>query len=378
MSTDGPLRGLSIVALQAIGPVPLACSLLADLGAHVMTIRRPGGGDNLPAGLGVASAAPGDVIEIDLKTPPGVDAARRIISGADVLIEGFRPGTMERLGLGPDDVLASSPHLIYARVTGWGQGGPYRGMAGHDINYIGLTGALDAIGPESQPMPPLNLVGDYGGGSMFAIAGILAAVIDRHTSGTGRVVDVAMVDGAAALLGPIRALATAGLWEENRGGNLLDGGAPFYRTYRTSDERFMAVGALEPAFYSEFVAGLGLVEAMLPSRSDPKNWPALAGEFSSRFASRTRQEWTEVFDGTDACVTPVLTMSEVGGHPHNRERGALIDRGGFERPGVAPRFAPPSRPAPRQRKNARQILQASGFATAEVDSLLETGAVRDG
>ena len=297
MTGTGPLSGLSIVAFDAIGPVPLACSMLSDMGASILTIERPRTESALPGGL-TATSRPvkGSTIGIDLKRPAGVQAVLKLLSVADVLIEGFRPGVLERLGLGPDVVREANERIVYARVTGWGQEGPYSSMAGHDINYLGLTGVLDAVGTPKRPLPPLNLVGDYAGGTMFAIVGILAALFERGTTGLGRVVDVAMVDGAAALFGPIRKLADAGVWRDGRQSNLLDGGAPFYRTYRTSDDRFMAVGALEPGFYDAFVSGLGLDQQDLPDRFNPDNWEDLADRFALVFGSRTRDEWQEVFD----------------------------------------------------------------------------------
>ncbi len=376
-----------MVAFEAIGPVPFACSWLADMGASVLTVTRPTSSSALPGGLVGTSTESGPKVGIDLKQPDGVEAVLQLLAHADVLIEGFRPGVLERLGLGPEDVAARNDRLVYARVTGWGQDGPYAPMAGHDINYIALTGVLEAIGTENQPIPPLNLVGDYGGGSMFAVAGILAALVERASTGRGRVVDVAMVDGASTLLGPIRALAQAGVWRESRQANLLDGGAPFYRTYRTSDDRFVAVGALEPEFYSQLVSGLGLVESELPNRFDQDNWDDLSDRFALAFASRTRDEWQEVFDGTDACVTPVLSMGEVMDHPHNAQRGALVGIEGSQRPTPAPRFADASDdPTSRDGGSAsvassddtRAALEAWGMAAGDVDRLMGQGIITEG
>lgn len=339
MTQAGPLKGVSVVEFEAIGPVPFACAHLADLGATITRIARPGGRANvLPEAFAPTGAAIGSVVSVDLKTDKGRDEALQLLEDADVLIEGFRPGTLERLGLGPEAVKARNPQIVYARVTGWGQVGPYASMAGHDINYIGLSGVLHTVGPAERPVPPLNLVADYGGGAMFAVSGILAALVQRSSTGEGTVIDIAMVDAAAALLAPIRAMLDLGVWQDQRAGNLLDGGAPFYRTYETSDGRFMAVGALEPAFYSELVDGLGVTETDLPDRHDPTNWGSLAELFSDAFASHTAAHWQETFDGTDACVTPVLSMREVMGHPHNAQRDALITHGGAVRPVPAPRF----------------------------------------
>jgi alpha-methylacyl-CoA racemase len=343
-----PLTGISVVELAGIGPGPFAASLLAELGADVVRIERPAAAANgLPGGLDRIGIRDRLVIEADLKSPGGLGIVRSLIAHADVAIEGFRPGVAERLGVGPDDMCAANRALVYARMTGWGQDGPYAAMAGHDINYIGLAGVLGAIGPD-DPVPPLNLVGDYGGGGMFAVAGILAALVARSQTGEGTVLDVAMVDGAAKLLEPIRDLLNVGLWSEHRGTNLLDGGAPFYRAYHTSDGGFVAVGALEPSFYDALVSGLGLDPGVLPDRMDPANWDDLTQRFATVFATRTRDEWSETFDGTDACVTPVLGMSEVGSHRHNAARDALVPGPHGPVPARAPRFTTvtqvPSRP----------------------------------
>lgn len=333
-----PLIGIHVVEIAGIGPAPFACDQLEDMGATVVRIDRPGG-HGLPARMSLIGHRPRPAVSLDLKDAADRSVAVTLISHADVLIDPYRPGVTERLGIGPDEMCDRNPELVYARLTGWGQDGPYASMAGHDINYIGLNGSLLAIGPSDVPMPPLNLVGDYGGGAMFAVSGILAALVERARSGVGQVVDVAMVDGAAALLGPIRDLQNAGLWASARRANLLDGGAPFYACYRTSDNRFMAVGALESQFYSLLVSGLGLDESTLGDRLDPTEWPRIAAVFANAFASRTRDEWTEIFDGTDACVTPVLSMTEVGDHPHNAARDALVSGPSGQRPHPAPRFS---------------------------------------
>lgn len=336
----GPLRGVRITEFEAIGPVPFACGILADLGATVTRITRPGG-DQLPGGLGATPDARAHTVALDLKTDEGVVRAWEIIADSDVVIEGFRPGTLERLGLDPTELQRLTPRLIVARVTGWGQDGPYASMAGHDINYIGLTGVLHAVGPAELPLPPLNLVGDFGGGGMYAVVGVMAALYERHATGHGQIIDVAMIDGAASLLGPIRNLLNDGVWKDERAANWLDGGAPFYRTYRTADERFVAVGALEPRFYSALLAGLNLEEETIPDRMDRDNWPALAEMFAAAFAQRSRDEWQEIFDGSDACVTPVLTITEAGGHRHNLHRGAMVESPRGPRPAPAPRFETP-------------------------------------
>lgn len=295
--------------------------MLADLGCEIVRIDRLSGRSGaLPDGLANLGVRGRTTIPIDLKSDEGQEVARSLINTADVVLEGFRPGVAERLGVGPERFEESNRGLIYARLTGWGQDGPYADMAGHDINYIGLTGALAAIGGQNQPIPPLNLLGDYAGGSMFAVVGILSALVERSRTGRGRVIDVAMIDGVTSLMEPIRDIAGVGMWVEQRSSNMLDGGAPFYRTYRTSDDRFMAVGALEPAFYRAFVSGLGIVEDELPNRFDPANWLDLSARFSAVFASEDSDHWQRVFDGTDACVTPILRISEAPMHLQNQAR----------------------------------------------------------
>lgn len=338
--TDGALAGVSVIEFEAIGPVPFACSLLTDLGATVTRIVRPDGAKNgLPGSLAEMTHGSGEAIAVDLKRPEGVAAALSHLAHADVLIEGFRPGTMERLGLGPDIVCEMSPGIIYTRVTGWGQDGPYASMAGHDINYIGLSGALYAMGPQNRPIPPLNLLGDYAGGALYGVIGILAAITERSRTGAGQIVDVAMVDGASSLLGPIRKMSQIGMWIDERQANLLDGGAPFYRTYGTADGEFVAVGSLEPSFYDALLLGLDVDPSSIPDRLDPRNWQELASMFEEAFAAKTRAEWQEVFDGTDACVTPVVRMAEMHRHPHNAHRNAILTEEGVDRPAPAPRFS---------------------------------------
>ena len=336
--SSAPLAGITVIEIAGIGPGPFACDQLEDMGATVVKIDRPGG-HGLPVAMSSIGQRPRATVLLDLKDEADHATAATLIAHADVLVDPYRPGVTERLGIGPIEMCGQNPGLVYARLTGWGQDGPYASMAGHDINYIGLSGALAAIGPQDVPIPPLNLVGDYGGGAMFAVTGILAALVERATTGAGQVIDVAMVDGAAALLGPIRDLANAGMWSPDRGANLLDGGAPFYACYRTSDDNYMAVGALEPQFYSLLISGLGLDESSLGNRLDPREWPHIAEVFAGIFATRTREEWTEVFDGTDACVTPVLSMTEVAEHPHNAARDALVVAASGPRPHQAPRFS---------------------------------------
>lgn len=316
-----PLTGIRVVELAGLGPAPLACTMLADMGCEVIRVERISRAANsVDSQLSRIGVRPRTTLAVDLKADDGQQVVRTLIDSADVVIEAFRPGTTERLGIGPERFAESNPGLIYVRLTGWGQRGPYAMMAGHDINYIALTGALDAIGGVSRPLPPLNLLGDYAGGSLYAIVGTLGALVERSRTGIGATIDTAMIDGVSALLTPIKDLSRLGAWVEERSSNLLDGGAPFYRTYETSDGRFMAVGALEPGFYTAFVAGLELEEANLPNRFDPENWPSLAATFAETFLGESRDHWQTVFEDTDACVTPVLTMSESRDHPQNKTR----------------------------------------------------------
>ncbi len=339
-SASGPLNGLRLVEMDAIGPVPLAAMLLADMGADILRLARPAragaawddvGGDILHRGRAVAY--------LDLKAPADRDRALDIIGRADGLIEGFRPGVMERLGLGPDVCLARNPALVFGRMTGWGQHGPMAARAGHDINYIALTGALHAIGPaDGPPAVPLNLVGDYGGGAMFLAVGMLAGLLAAQRTGTGQVVDAAMTDGTAALMSLFYAFLPSGRWVDRPGANLLDGSAPFYRCYACADGGHVAVGALEPQFFALLLDGLGIPRDRYV-QTDQACWPAMQQDFVAAFALRTRDAWGAVFDGTDACVTPVLSMVEAPSHPHNRARSTFLDRHGIAQPAPAPRFS---------------------------------------
>lgn len=345
----GVLRGLRVVEFEAIGPVPFAGMLLADMGAEVLRIDRP----EPPRDLGVSSDTPKvDVLGrgkhslvMDLRSAADTDAVRRIVTRADVLLEGFRPGTMERLGLGPQALLAAHPRLVYGRMTGWGQDGPLAGTAGHDINYIALSGLLSAIGEAGRkPVPPLNLLGDFGGGGMLLALGVVAAVLAVRQGAAGQVVDAAMTEGSALLGTGLLGLLASGLWQEGRGGNVLDGGAPWYDTYETADGRHVAVGAIEDRFYRELLAGLGLDARQMPCRRARANWPAIRDTLAARFRQRTRDEWAAVFESSDACVTPVLSLLEAQGHRHMQARGAYAEVAGVPLPMPAPRFsAMPSR-----------------------------------
>ncbi len=346
---SGPLVGLRVVELAAIGPGPHAAMLLADLGADVVRVERPSGARVPDPGAADQLLRGRRSIMLDLRDPAGREMLLRLVERADVVIEGLRPGSTERLGVGPADCHARNPRLVYARMTGWGQDGPLAQRAGHDINYIALSGVLHAIGPAgAKPVPPLNLVGDFGGGSMFLVMGVLAALWERERSGHGQVIDAAMVDGVSALAQMFWSLRARGRWSEARGANLLDSGAPYYDTYACADGRYVAVGALEPRFYAALLAGLGLTEAGLPEQSDPAGWPVLRQHFTEAFSARGRDEWVAVFAGTDACVTPVLSFAEVAAHPHIAARGTIIEVDGVPQAAPAPRFSrtPPAFPTP--------------------------------
>ncbi|MGV9978338.1 CaiB/BaiF CoA transferase family protein [Micromonospora wenchangensis] len=352
--TGGPLAGVRVVELASLAPAPFGCMVLADLGADVLRVDRPGGVG--PGRLSVPTTGPlhrgRRATALDLKTPAGVADLLRLVERADVLVEAYRPGVAERLGFGPETCRDRNPRLVYARMTGWGQDGPLAARAGHDIDYIALAGALEPLGrPGHRPHAPLNLLGDFAGGGMLLATGVLAALLERERSGLGQVVDAAMVDGSALLTAFLHGMLGAGRWSAPRGGNLLDGGAPFYDTYRTADDRFVAVGALEPAFYAALLTGLGLADdPTLPAQYDQAGWPELRRRFAARFAGRTRDEWTAVFADRDACVTPVLAPTEAHHHPHNAARGTFVEVDGEVQPAPAPRFArtpaPPPRPAP--------------------------------
>ncbi len=341
------LSGLRVIELAGIGPGPHAAMMLADLGADVVRVRRPTSGPLERPGETDPMLRGRRELAVDLKDSAGRELVLRLVARADVLIEGNRPGVAERLGIGPADCAARNPRLVYGRVTGWGQDGPLAPRAGHDLNYLALTGALHAIGrPGERPVPPLNLVADFGGGSMLLVVGVLAALWERERSGQGQVVDAAMVDGASVLMQLFWSLLAQGQWSDERGVNLLDGGAPFYDTYTCADGRHVAVGALEPQFYAALLDGLGLAADDLPAQYDRAGWPVLRELFAERFASRTRDEWAALFAGTDACVTPVLAFAEVPGHPHLRARNAVVEVDGVRQAAPAPRFSRSATPVP--------------------------------
>lgn len=336
----GALSGIKVIELAGMGPTPFCGMLLADMGADVLRIDRP-----VPSGDGIAMKTQEDLrgrnkrsARIDVKDPRGKETLLDLIANADILIEGYRPGVTERMGIGPEVCFARNPALVYGRATGWGREGPMAMTAGHDINYLALTGALAMIGPgDGAPVPPLNLVGDLGGGALYLAFGVLSALISARTTGKGQVVDSAMVDGVSSLLTVSHGRRQFGNHFE-RGKNVLDGGAPYYTTYETSDGKYIAVGAIEARFYREFVAGLGLESVDLPDRSNRDNWPALRQQFASVIATRTREEWEAIYGETDSCVSPVLELDEAGTHPHNIARGMLTDFEGVENPSPAPRL----------------------------------------
>jgi alpha-methylacyl-CoA racemase len=381
----GPLAGIRVVEFAAIGPVPFAGMVLADFGADVVRIDRL---ESVDVGLPMELAPAFNVmargrrsLAIDLKSPAARDALMRLVGRADVLIEGFRPGVMERLGLGPEACLATNPRLVYGRATGWGQHGPLASRAGHDLNYIALTGALHAIGArKSPPVPPLTLVGDFGGGGMVLAFGVLAALLESQRSGHGQVFDAAMADGTAYLMAAYYGLAKAGLWHEQRESNTLDGAAPWYACYRTKDDRFVAVAAIEARFYAKLLDKLGLAGTPLPDPHDQSRWPELKARLAERFATRTREEWETVFAESDACVTPVLSIAEAPLHPQNVTRGTFQIREGVPHPVPQPRFArtpgtvsgPPAAPG----EHSREVLADLGFSDHEIDALAEQDAVR--
>lgn len=339
----GPLEGLKVIEMEGLGPCPLAGQFLADLGASVIVIvRKTGPAD--PADLnnrGKRSVA------LDLKAEEGLEAARRLIGRADILIEGFRPGVMERLGLGPEEMSAANPGLIYGRMTGWGQNGPLAQTAGHDINYLSLTGVLHAIGrKDAPPPPPLNIGADYAGGTMFLLLGVLSALWERSRSGKGQVVDAAMIDGATALMAIFHSFLAKGEWRNARDANLLDGGAPFYRTYETADGKFFSVGALEPQFHAELLRLAGLPEGDQAKQMDTGDWPARHKRYEAAFKTKTRDEWAAIFEGSDACAAPVLDWEEAPEHPQMKTRGVLQKVNGVMQAAPAPRFARTPAPTP--------------------------------
>lgn len=379
----GPLMGIRVVEMAGIGPGPFAGMLLSDLGAEVIRVDRPGGGGTLGANPADVTGRGRRSIAVNLKHADGVEAVLRLVEKADLLIEGFRPGVMERNGLGPEVCLERNPRLIYGRMTGWGQEGPLAQTAGHDINYLALSGALSAIGrADGGPVPPLNLVGDYGGGSMFLLLGLLAALVERQQSGRGQVVDAAITDGVAALMANQYGFAALGLVDAQRQNNILDGGAHYYDTYECSDGKWISIGAIEPQFYTLLLDRLGipLDEAGLEAHYDRERWPELKARLAGLFRRRSRDEWCALLEGTDACFAPVLDMDEAVAHPHNRARGSYVERDGVVQPAPAPRFSrtPGSIQGPPvgAGEHTDAILADLGYSDAEVTALRADGAIQ--
>ncbi len=373
---NGPLSGVRVVEFAGLAPSPYSAMILSDLGADVIRIDRPPTGDEITMDPRVNLVNRGKrSIALDLRQDASKSIVTELMRNSDILIEGFRPGVMERLGFGPDEALAVNPRLVYGRMTGWGQDGPYKMAAGHDIAYVAVTGTLHSIGAD-DPVIPLNLVGDFGGGGAFLTIGVLAALHEARTTGRGQVVDAAMVDGAASLATIIYSLLNAGRWEDRRQANLLDGGTPFYSVYRTADDKHVAVGAIEPKFFAEFVAGLG-VEISLSSQYDRAGWPEMRSRIAQRIAERTQAEWIETYEGTDACVSPVLSLREAPTDPHVRERGTLVEIDGAIQPGVAPRFPahdlapPPPGSSPLPGAHTREILAELGIEG--IDEFIASG-----
>ena len=381
----GPLQGVKVIELAGIGPGPFCAMLLADMGADVIRIDRADRvQDPIPDGPYVEVMNRGRrSVGVDLKSPEGVETVLTLAESADLLLEGFRPGVVERLGIGPDDCLARNPKLVFGRMTGWGQDGPWAQMAGHDINYIALAGALDHFGRKGEaPVPPLNLVGDFGGGAMFLAMGLLAGLVEARNSGKGQVVDAAMVDGTAVLMTMFHSFASMGMWSEERGTNLLDTGTPYYDVYETADGRYMSVGALESQFFAVLVEKTGLTgpDGGPPTQNDKSAWPHMREQLTSIFKAKTRDEWTEVFEGSDACVAPVLTMSEARAQHHNVERGTFIEVADVPQPAPAPRFSrteneiqrPPSWPG----QHTDEVLSDWGVPSDQITAWRQAGAIR--
>ncbi len=378
----GPLSGVKVIEIAGIGPGPFAAMMLADMGAEVVRVDRA-------AVVGTDFSRPNQEVlnrgrrsvGIDLKHPDGVEALLRLVEQADALIEGFRPGVAERLGIGPDDCHARNPELVYGRMTGWGQEGPYAHAAGHDINYISLAGALAHFGREGgKPTPPINLVGDFGGGGMLLAFGVVCGIVEARTSGAGQVVDAAMVDGSAVLMTMMWGLRAIGAWSDELGVNVLDTGAPFYDTYETADGKFVSVGSLEPQFYAELLDRLGLAGEEQAPQMERAGWPALRKRLTALFKTKTRDEWCELLEGTDACFAPVLTMGEALDHPHIKARHTIVADAGVEQPAPAPRFSRTpgaiQRPAAWPGQHPAEVLADWGFSPADLAKLRDAGAIR--
>ena len=378
----GPLGGVRVVEIAGIGPGPFCAMMLADMGADVVRVDRASsvrGGDPEVPPANVMNRGRRSV-GVDLKSDQGVEVVLKLVEGADALLEGFRPGVAERLGIGPDDCLARNPRLVYGRMTGWGQDGPYAQSAGHDINYISLAGALESMGRRDQaPVPPLNLVGDFGGGGMYLAFGLVCGIVEARTSGRGQVVDAAMVDGVASLMTFFHGFRAMGIWDDARGTNLLDTGAHFYDVYETSDGGYISLGSIEPQFYAELREKLGLDGAEWDDQMNRVAWPELKDELAAIVATRTRDEWCELLEGTDVCFAPVLSMAEAPDHPHNVARGTFTELAGVVQPRAAPRFSRTDssieRPPPHAGQHTAEVLAEIGYDAGTIEELRESGAV---
>ncbi len=371
----GPLQGIRIVEFAGIGPGPFAAMLLSDMGAEVIRIDRKGG---RTPGKFETTYRGREAVLLDLKKSEAVEAALKLIEKADALIEGFRPGVMERLGVGPDVCLKRNPKLVYGRMTGWGQTGPLANAAGHDINYIALTGALHAIGNATgKPVPPLNLVGDFGGGALYLAFGVVCGILEAKRSGRGQVVDAAMTDGAASLMAMFYGMAAAGVWQDQRGVNMLDSGTHFYDTYETKDGKWISLGSIEPQFYRELLEKTGISDPAFTAQMDRTAWPALKGKIAAVIKTKTRDEWDAIMLGSDVCYAPVLSLSEAPKHPHNAARETFIEIGGVVQPAPAPRFSrtKPEVKGPPCEADSEKALSAWGFSTTDIAALKDAGAI---
>ncbi len=380
---SGPLTGYRIIELAGIGPAPMAAMMMGDMGADIVRIDRVKTHvmDRFADPKFNVHGRSRRSVSVDLQKPEGAEVILRLCKTADGIMEPFRPGVAERLGVGPDVCLKANPKIVYGRMTGWGQSGPLAKAAGHDQNYIALTGALHAIGRKGQkPVPPLNLVGDFGGGGMLLAYGMVCGLLEAQKSGKGQVVDAAMVDGAALLLGALYGMVGAGLWnEKERECNMLDGGAHFYDTYETRDGKYVSIGSIEPQFYALLVEKAGLSGQNLPAQHDRAQWPMMKQKLEDVFKTKTRDEWCQIMEGSDVCFAPVLTMSEAPHHPAAKARNAYVDVGGFNQPAPAPRFSrtveATPKPAPKRGSNTEEVLEQSGFSAAEIAELKKGGIV---
>ncbi|MFN3857813.1 MAG: CaiB/BaiF CoA transferase family protein [Caulobacter sp.] len=373
---QGPLSGLKVIEFAGIGPGPFCGMLLSDLGADVVRIDRKGSGRSSPADV---TSRGRRSVALDLKQPAAVETCLKLMESADAIIEGFRPGVMERLGLGPEVALKRNPKLVFGRMTGWGQTGPYANAAGHDMNYIAITGALHAIGTEDKPVPPLNLVGDFGGGALYLAFGLLAGVINARATGQGQVIDCAMSDGAASLMAMFYGFKGAGMWKDERRANLLDGGAHFYDTYQCSDGKWISIGSIEPQFYALLLEKTGITDPAFQAQMDRSAWPDLKAKLADVIRTKTQAEWCALMDATDVCFAPILTLDEAPSHPHNAARETFVTIEGVVQPAPAPRFsATPGKvqgPPPKIGAHNEAALSDWGFSSAEIESLKAGGAI---